>query len=317
MLDSILDKSVVGYTALGYRLRPHPPIDADLRGRVAVVTGASAGLGLETATELARLGASVILVGRNPKKTEAVAASIRAQTGNPDVRVEIADLSLMREVRALGARLRGPLHLLVNNAGILPATREETDEGLESAFATNLLGHFLLTNLLVDAMEAPARIVNVSSGGMYTQRIHVDDLQMREGRFDGVVQYARTKRAQVILTEMWAESLADRGIVVHSMHPGWAGTPGVEKSLPRFYKLTRPLLRTPAQGADTIVWLCASDEAGRSTGRFWHDRRARPTHRSGATKETVEDRRALFNELTRLGDSVSTAEPLGDTHKAV
>lgn len=318
MLDAILDKSVVGYTTLGYRLRPHPEITADLGGRVAVVTGASSGLGRETAMQLSKLGALVILVGRNRRKTEDVADAIRKQTRSDEVRVETADLSSMREVRALAARLQAPIHILVNNAGILPRKRAETDEGMETTFATNLLGHFLLTNLLIDKFEAPARIINVSSGGMYTQRLRVDDLQMMRGRFDGVVQYARTKRAQVILTEMWAQSLRDRGIVVHAMHPGWAETPGVEKSLPRFYKLTQPLLRTPAQGADTIVWLCASEDAGRSTGLFWHDRKPRPMHRSKSTKETPAEREALWAELQRLAEVAEQAPAsLGEAEKRV
>jgi NAD(P)-dependent dehydrogenase (short-subunit alcohol dehydrogenase family) len=132
---------------------------------------------------------------------------------------------------------------------------------------------------------------------MYTQRVRPDDLQMEKTRYDGAVAYARTKRAQVILTELWAERLRDRGIVVHSMHPGWAATPGVSESLPRFYKVTRPLLRTAEEGADTIVWLCASEEAGRTTGLFWHDRRPRPTHRLEATRETPKEREALWSAL--------------------
>ncbi|UCH30389.1 MAG: SDR family NAD(P)-dependent oxidoreductase [Myxococcales bacterium] len=300
MLDTLLDKSVVGYTALGYRLRSHPPIDADLSGRVALVTGATSGLGRAAATELARLGSTVILVGRSSDKTERVAEAIIGESGNPDVRTEVADLSSMAQIRALAARVQGPLHLLVNNAGVLLAERSETPEGFETTFATNLLGHFLLTNLLIDKLEAPARIINVSSGGMYTQRIRVDDLQMKRAPYDGVVAYARTKRAQVILTELWAEALRDRGIVVHSMHPGWADTPGVSDSLPRFYKLTKPLLRTPEEGADTIVWLCASEEAGASTGQFWHDRRPRPTHRSPKTRETEEERQALWDALSSM-----------------
>ena len=102
--------------------------------------------------------------------------------------------------------------------------------------------------------------------------------QSERGQFDGPKVYARTKRAQVILTEIWAKRLAGTGVVVHAMHPGWSDTPGVRSSLPRFYKATRPLLRTPAQGADTIVWLGAAAEPGHSSGRFWHDRRQRPTH---------------------------------------
>ena len=293
---------MVGYTALGYHLRPLPEVERDLSGRAALVTGATSGLGLATAKALARLGASVTLVGRNAEKTEAVAAEIRAESGNERVRTELADLSSMAEVRDLAARVDRPLHLLVNNAGVLLPKRTETDEGLETTFATNLLGHFLLTELLVDKMEAPARIINVSSGGMYTQRIRVDDLQMERGRYDGAIAYARTKRAQVILTEMWAEKLRERGIVVHAMHPGWADTPGVSSSLPRFHKWTQAILRSPEQGADTIVWLCASEEAGRSSGKFWHDRRQRPTHRSRRTRASADEREALWTALSRLSE---------------
>jgi NAD(P)-dependent dehydrogenase (short-subunit alcohol dehydrogenase family) len=312
MLDTILDKSVVGYTALGYRWRSHPRIDDDLTGRVAVVTGATSGLGRQTAAELARLGASVVLVGRNPEKTEAVLEQIRSETGNSKLRCEIADLSEMEQVRALAGRIEAPIHILVNNAGVLLAERSETREGFETSFATNLLGHFLLTNLLIDKLEAPARIINVSSGGMYTQRVRVDDLEMKRGRYDGAVAYARAKRGQVILTELWAEALRGRGVVVHSMHPGWADTPGVSGSLPRFYKLTKPLLRTAAQGADTIVWLCASEEAGQSTGQFWHDRKPRTTHRFPRTRETAAERQLLWARLTELSGWSGTLSGLAE-----
>ena len=150
------------------------------------------------------------------------------------------------------------------------------------------------------APEPPARIINVSSGGMYTQKIRVDDLQWRLQPYDGTRAYARTKRGQVILTELWADRLEDRGIVVHSMHPGWAATPGVADSLPAFYRVTRPLLRTAEEGADTIVWLCASDEAAETTGLFWHDRRPRPTHRARGTRATDQERAALWEALEEL-----------------
>lgn len=312
MRDAFLDRSLLGYTSIGYRWRPHPRVTANLNGRSALVTGATSGLGQRTATELARLGATVIIVGRNQDKTERVASDIIAQTENPDVGVEIADLSLMSDVRSLADRITAPLHILVNNAGVLTPMRTETAEGIETTFATNLLGHFLLTNLLVPklAVSAPARVINVSSGGMYTQSLVVDDLQSARGDYDGAKTYARTKRGQVVLTELWAEALADHGIVVHAMHPGWADTPGVSKSLPRFYKIMKPLLRSPAQGADTIVWLCASDEAARSTGQFWHDRRPRPTHRFASTRETDDDRQRFWSHLCDYSGWSGTLESL-------
>jgi dehydrogenase/reductase SDR family protein 12 len=161
---------------------------------------------------------------------------------------------------------------------------------------------FLLTGLLLETLRrsAPSRIVNVSSGGMYARRLRAGDLQEQHGDFDGAAAYARTKRAEVILTEMWAQRLRGSGVVVHAMHPGWADTPGVRSSLPRFYKLTRPLLRSPEQGADTIVWLGAADEPGRSSGEFWHDRRRRPTYLLPGTHETTAEREQLWHECERL-----------------
>jgi len=248
-----------------------------------MVTGATSGLGLAAAEGFARLGATIWLVVRSEDRGERARAVIAERSGNHDVHVGLCDLSDLQSVRQFAERFAAQaeqLDVLVNNAGVLAASRALSPDGIELTFATNVLGPFLLTNLLLPLLEqsAPARIVNVSSGGMYTQRIRVDDLQSERREFDGPTAYARTKRAQVILTEIWAKRLDGRGVVVHAMHPGWADTPGVESSLPRFYRLTRPLLRTPEQGADTIVWLGAADEPTRSTGLFWQDRRPRPTH---------------------------------------
>ena len=193
-------------------------------------------------------------------------------SGNEDVRCELVDISLRRSVRACAERLLAssePVHVLVHNAGVLPTERRETEEGLELTFATNVLGPHLLTRLLRERLvaSAPARVLFVSSGGMYTRRLDVDDLQSRIGPFDGRVAYARSKRAEVVLAERWAEELAGAGVVVHAMHPGWADTPGI-KLIPTFQRVMRPLLRTPEQGADTIVWLAAAEEPGRIDRAF-------------------------------------------------
>jgi dehydrogenase/reductase SDR family protein 12 len=308
-LDSVLDRTVIGgYTNVGYRIRSRGWSASELSsmgGRVVMVTGATSGLGLAAAEGLARLGATVLLVVRSRDRGEDARAGIAERSGNHDVHVGLCDLSDLQSVRQFVERLTAQAHrldVLVNNAGVLPSTRALSPDRIELTFATNVLGPFLLTNLLLPLLErsAPARIINVSSGGMHTQRLSADDLQSERGEFDGATAYARAKRAQVILTEIWGERLKDRGVVVHAMHPGWADTPGVASSLPRFYKLTRPLLRTPQQGADTIVWLGAADEPGGSTGLFWHDRRPRPTHLLPWTRETAQEREQLWAQCAQL-----------------
>jgi dehydrogenase/reductase SDR family member 12 len=309
LLDTILDRTVVpGYTSVGYRIRKRGWDTHDLErmdGKTVLVTGATSGLGLAAAEGFARLGARVRLLARGEERGERARAQIVAATGNDDVAVCLCDLSNLRAVRAFAQRFAAGeprLDVLVNNAGVLPPERTLSADGNELTLATNVLGPFLLTNLLIPLLEAsaPARIVTVSSGGMYTQGLDVDDLQNARGEFDGTKAYARTKRAEVILTELWAQRLAGTGVVAHAMHPGWADTPGIRDSLPRFHRIAGPLLRSADEGADTIVWLGAAAEPGRSSGEFWHDRRARPTHRVPWTKETAEDREKLWRACERL-----------------
>jgi len=276
-------------------------------GEVVLVTGATSGLGLAAAQGFAALGAGVRMLARDPQRGERARAAVVAATGNADVEVCLCDVSDLASVRTFAAEFLAReerLDVLVNNAGVLPSTRTLSADGIELTFATNVVGPFLLTELLLPLLResAPARIVNVSSGGMYTRKLDVANLQSTEGEFDGPAAYARTKRAQVVLTELLAQRLAGTGVVVHAMHPGWADTPGVQSSLPRFHTLMRPLLRTPEQGADTIVWLGAADEPARTSGEFWHDRRRRPTHRVPWTHESAADREALWAACQRLSE---------------
>lgn len=309
LLDTILDRTVLGgYTNVGYRVRRPGWAPSDLQsmdGKVVVVTGATSGIGFAAAEGFARLGASLRLLVRSQQRGEGARAAITARSGNSDIQVSVADLSDLRSVRQFAERFTQEeprLDVLVNNAGALPTKPTLSPDGIELTFATNVLGPFLLTNLLIPLLEksAPSRIINVSSGGMYTQRIKVDDLQMANQEWTGATAYARTKRAEVILTEIWAKRLNRTGVAVHAMHPGWVDTPGVKSSLPRFYRITKSFLRTAEQGADTIVWLGTAEEPGRSSGQFWHDRRQRPTHRLPWTKETAADRDRLWAECQRL-----------------
>lgn len=308
MLDRALDLAVVpGYTKAGFAVR-HRAWDEDLPqlvGRTVVITGATSGIGRAAAQRFAALGARVVLVARSAARGDLAVAEIRAATGNESVDVVIGDLASLDSIREAADTIvaqEAAIDLLVNNAGVLPPTRELSVDGHELTFATNVLGMVALTEGLLPRLvaSAPARIVNVSSGGMYTAKLDVDDLQTEYRDYDGAAVYAQTKRAQVVLTELWAERLRGAGVVVHSMHPGWVATPGVESSLPRFNRVMGPLLRDPDQGADTIVWLGAADDALRSTGRFWHDRRVRPTHRVPLTREAEADRERLWHRVHEL-----------------
>lgn len=307
LMDRLFVPGAFGFTRFGYEVRKKAwkPQPASLTGQTAVVTGATSGLGRVASLELANLGARVILVGRNSEKLEQAVSEISEISGNPHVVGEIADLSLMSEVRDLAGRLLAhepQIHILINNAAVLPTSRSETGEGLETAFATDLLSPYLLTSLLIPRLQesAPARIINVLSGGMYLSGVEVNDLQYTAGKYDGSQAYARAKRGLMILTEHWAQQLDGQEVVVHAMHPGWADTPGVQDSLPGFHKFTRPVLRTPEQGADTIVWLAAAREVSKSSGKFWLDRQPHLTAILPGTAGTGLQRQKLIEELTRL-----------------
>ncbi len=306
-LDHLVLPGLLRFTRFGYlsRRSSFAPLADSMRGRTAVVTGATSGLGRAAATGLARLGARVVLVGRDRRKAEETRGEIRAATGNGDLAVEVADLSLLSAVRALAERLlerEKALHVLVNNAGVLENERRTTTEGHEVSLATNLLAPYLLTRRLVPRLvaSAPARVVNVVSGGMYLAGLGSEVFGASGGRWDGALAYARHKRALTVLTGLWSDELFSRGVAVHAMHPGWADTPGVERSLPGFFRLTRPLLRTPEEGADTIVWLAAAPEAAHAGGGLWLDRELHPAAVFPGTAGSPEEKKRLVEELERI-----------------
>jgi dehydrogenase/reductase SDR family member 12 len=314
-VDALLDFTVVpGFTSAGYRLRergfePTP----DLSARTFLVTGAGSGLGAAACGLLAGAGARVHMLVRDEQKGERVRAELAAGAGRGELRLWRCDVSRPDSVRefaaAFAAEVRA-LDALVNNAGVMAPERIHTPEGVELTFATNVAGPFLLTALLLPALEsAGGRIVNVSSGGMYTAKLQGDDLQLERRRFDPARFYAHTKRCEVVLTELWQDRIAGPGASAHSMHPGWADTPGVRTSLPTFRKVMRPLLRDERQGADTIAWLCWARAPLADPGRFWHDRRPRPTHRVPWTREDAHARERLWEECERLSGAAPTRDP--------
>ena len=260
-------------------------------GRVVLVTGATSGIGLATATALAGLGATVHLVGRDPERGRKAVEAV-ASAGSGVGGLDLVDMADPVAVTALGnrlARLYDRLDVLIHNAGALSSTYRATKAGTEETVATQVLGPYVLTATLASLLSrsSPATIVTVSSGGMYTQRFDLARLEMGPSDYDGVVAYARAKRAQVVLANAWAHRFASAGVASYAMHPGWVDTPGLEAGLPRFRTLWRPLLRTPAEGADTVVWLAARGPAAEASALgmpavasgFFHDRLSRSDHR--------------------------------------
>lgn len=304
-LDWVMDKSLVlGYTRIGYAVRqrwwPADPPSGSLAGKHVLVTGGSSGIGKAAADGLARLGATVHLLSADAPQLEATRSELMAAVPGARIEVELCDVASLSETGtwAHGFAERVPsLHALVHGAGTKSPARTETEEGNELTLATHVLGPFLLTKLLTDSLagDGDARVVWVSSGGMYASPLRSDDPQFLVDDYSGTVAYARTKRMQLVLAEMWGEELADRGVVSHSMHPGWVDTPGVQTFLPKFRGLTLPFMRTPWQGADTIVWLVAAPDAHRSTGGFWHDRVQRPKTYGREGRASAVDRQAFWD----------------------
>jgi dehydrogenase/reductase SDR family member 12 len=304
LVDTVMDRAVVpGYTKIGYWVRRSGWPDDDprpgaLAGRRALVTGASSGLGEAAALGMARLGAAVHLLVRDEVKGRAVLDEIAAQVPDAELRLEVCDMSDLDAVRRVAADLAtrlDRLDVLVHNAGALPPERTESAQGHELTVALHVLGPVLMTELLLPVLRGrDARVVLVASGGMYTQRLPVDDPDYERGRYQGTVAYARSKRMQVALAPLMQQRWAAAGVSVHVMHPGWADTPGVASSLPTFKKVTGPLLRDTEAGADTIVWLAATEPTPVG-GRFWMDRAERPTHYRRATHDTAAERERMWS----------------------
>ena len=254
-----------------------------MAGKSVLVTGGTGGIGKATAIGLAALGARVGITGRDPARTQAAAAGIRAATGNAAVDVFAGDMSAQAEVRRLAAQVAGTyprLDVLVNNVGGFWAHRHVTADGLEHTFALNHLAPFLLTNLLLDRLtaSAPARIVTISSGAQARGRIDFDDLQ-GERNYSGQRAYSQSKLANVMFTYELARRLEGTGVTATVLHPGVVRTSfGAEDQAAHFaivIRAARPFMKTPAEGADTPVYLASSPQVEGITGRYFANRKPR------------------------------------------
>ena len=275
------------FSKMGYDKRRlgSKPVEADFSGQTWLVTGASGGIGRAITLGAAARGAQVIAVARSQTKLDALAVDLPPAGG---VETLACDLSLIAELRTAVetlARAGRRVDVLVNNVGVLLNDHGMTPEGFETSFATNLLGHYALTEgLLAEGLLAEeAQIIEMSSGGMYTVPLGLRALDVHEpSRHDGVMAYARHKRAQIALTKHWNARYGAH-VACHVMHPGWVDTEGVKTSLPGFRKLFQRVLRNAEQGGDTALWLAAKRPAVVDEG-IWLDRELRPEHVTDATR---------------------------------
>jgi len=258
-----------------------------MAGKAVLITGGTGGIGKATAIGLARLGARVGIVGRDPERAAAAAADIRSASGNEGVDVFTADMSSQAEVRRLAAEVLDTyprLDVLVNNVGGFWAHRHVTADGLEHTFAVNHLAPFLLTNLLLERLEAsaPARVVTVSSGAQSMGRIDFDDLQGARN-YSGQRAYNQSKLANVMFTYELARRLEGTGVTANVLHPGVTRTDfGAEDQAWYFSKmswLARRFMKSPAGGAETPIHLASSPELEGVSGRYFANRTAKDSNK--------------------------------------
>lgn len=291
-VDAALEASVAGsFTRIGPAVRRRldhwtPPGARSLSGRVIAITGATSGIGREAARQCAAAGAELVLLNRDARRAGAVAAELRAAgaVAVTPVECDLADLgSVGRASRALEAL--PALHGLIHNGGAMAQRLELTPQGLETTTAVHVVAPFVLTTLCARRLrDCAARVIVVTSGGMYAVPLDVDELRHPRQPFDGVRAYALAKRAQVSLVEQCGPALRAHGVQLVAMHPGWADTPGLRASLPRFRRIMAPLLRSPAEAADTITWLLTAPADTLGRGALWLDRRPRLAHRRARTR---------------------------------
>jgi NAD(P)-dependent dehydrogenase (short-subunit alcohol dehydrogenase family) len=271
-----------------------------MKGKVCLVTGASSGIGRETALGLAERGARVVLLCRDRARGEEILRAVRERAGRDDASLFLADLSSQAEIRRVAAEILSAeprLDVLVNNAGIVNTSRKVTVDGIEEVFAVNHLGYFLLTELLLDRLRASgrARIVNVSSDAHKFRGFDLDDLQFERRKYGWSTAYGQSKLCNVLFTRELARRLEGTGVTVNALHPGAVASRLAQNNgwwVVAITALARPFFRTAKKGAETSLYLATSPEVESVSGRYFSDCRETRTSRAaeddGAAKRLWE-----------------------------
>ena len=283
----------------------------NMHGKICLVTGGTNGIGKATAQALAKLGATVVIVGRNAPKTAQLVEEIRIASGNNKVDSLLADLSSQQEVRKLADEFKSKyahLHVLLNNAGGFFMQRQLSVDGIETTFALNHLASFLLTNLLLDILKAsaPARIINVSSDAHASGKIEFDNLQ-GERNFRPSA-YDNSKLANILFTMELARRLEGTGVSVNALHPGFVATGFAKnngKVIAALVSLFAPLVaRSPAKGAETSIYLASSPKVEGMTGKYFYDSQVISAAPQATDMVVARKLWDASNEIVHRADSV-------------
>lgn len=284
-----------------------------MHGKICLITGGTNGIGKSTAQKLARLGATVVIVGRDEQKTNQVVAGIRSATGNPNVDSLLADLSSQQAIHQLAREFKrkyAQLHVLLNNAGGAFSARQLSVDGIEMTLALNHLAYFLLTNLLLDTLQAsaPARVINVSSDAHARGKIDFDNLQ-GERSYSSFGPYGNSKLANILFTLELARRLEGTGVTVNALHPGFTRT-GFGKNNPGLFMKVMgvivPLIaRSPEKGAATSIYLASSPEVHGLTGKYFIDCKVSQAAPQAMDSGVAQKLWAVSAEMVHLADAVS------------
>lgn len=277
--------------------------------KICMITGANSGIGKATALGLTKMGATVVMACLDQHKGEMTRAEIVDESGNPSVEVMQADLSSQASVRHLAAAFQDKyqqLHVLINNAGVISSQRTVTEDGIEATFAINHLGHFLLTNLLLDTLKAsaPARIINVSSSHHKAGKINFDDLQGEE-KYNQNTAYCQSKLANVLFTYELDRRLKGTGVTANCLHPGAVRSnfsDGLSGMWAVLWKLSDPLRKSPAQGAETPLYLASSPEVAEISGKYFIDKKPAESSKASYNQADAGKLWQVSAELTKLAE---------------
>lgn len=306
--------SVIGFNA---RKRGWRALHINFYKQTWLVTGASGGIGAAIAEIAALHGARVIVVARSAEKLKALKDRVNQKIANRrgprrnapvgTIIPAICDLSDMNAISKLVDQLsrKVTIDVLINNVGVLNEKHKKSPQGFEKSYATNLLGQYYLTESLLrkEVFNRTPLIISMSSGGLYNQPLNLKLLDQAEEEFDGLMAYASQKRAQIALTDYWRRTYSNHQVFAYAMHPGWVKTSGVQASLPFFNNLLKRALRTPAQGADTALWI-AQNRPGTPNDVVWFDRKPRSPYIFSDTRKP-----RIFTEdlIISLDNDIKTA----------